>query len=195
MWGCPRGSCETNHFLSTMFQAHTLWKKCRKANSFTAPLDRWRRPRRPFGSGAKAGPGGPARTRAVRPTPLRSCKPEMANAARGRSLTVAASMRKPVMSTLLFLLLLLRPEITVADQREAPRRPPPVSFLERFFLPPPHRPASIRTRIGAIGSRAVWGPQFRKWVLPSQHRTPGSRLGSTATSQSPVLGGGFRNPS
>ena len=60
-----------------------------------------------------------------------------------------------------------------ADQREAPQASSCFPFLERFFLPSPNRPASIRTLHGAARSGASWGPQSQR-ALPSQYRTEAS---------------------
>src|SRR5207248_10126889 len=41
-------------------------------------------------------------------------------------------------------------------------------FLERFFLPSPNRPASIRTLSGAVGPGALWCPQFKTGAAISE---------------------------
>lgn len=72
-----------------------------------------------------------------------------------RSLTVAASMRRPAgVNTFSH-----DPSARlVADQREAHQRSA-VFLSEKGFLPSPNRPASIRTLAGAARSGASWGSQ------------------------------------
>ena len=68
--------------------------------------------------------------------------------------------------------------------------PPPRA--SRPVSTPPIRPASIRTRCGALGSRACWGPVSRFFgaaiSVPTSLRPVAWTRPSAATSQSPELG-------